>query len=72
MPDSEITNGDNVILSINFTKTEEQQKVFNKIGEDGKVTMPLQNTFWGARFGTLTDKFGMNWMFNYDKKDGKK
>ena len=41
MPDSEITNGDSVILSINFTETEEQQKVFNKIGEDGKVTMPL-------------------------------
>lgn len=72
MPDSEITNGDSVILSINFTETEEQQKVFNKIGEDGKVTMPLQDTFWGARFGMLADKFGMNWMFNYDKKDGKK
>lgn len=63
---------DNVILSINFTESEEQQKVFNKIGEGGKVTMVLQETFWGARFGMLSDKFGINWMFNYDKKDGEK
>jgi PhnB protein len=33
----------------------------------GKITMPLEDTFWGARFGMLTDKFGVNWMFNYDK-----
>ena len=28
--------------------------------------MPLQDTFWGAKFGMLTDKFGINWMFNHD------
>jgi PhnB protein len=32
--------------------------------------MPLQNTFWGARFGMLQDRFGVNWMFNHElKKD---
>jgi PhnB protein len=29
--------------------------------------MPLQDTFWGARFGMLVDRFGVSWMFNYDK-----
>jgi PhnB protein len=28
--------------------------------------MPLQNMFWGAHFGMLTDQFGINWMFNYE------
>ena len=30
----------------------------------GKITMPLQDTFWGARFGMFTDRFGVKWMFN--------
>ena len=29
--------------------------------------MPVQDMFWGARFGMLTDKFGVHWMFNYEK-----
>ena len=28
--------------------------------------MPLQDAFWGARFGMLTDQFGVNWMFNFE------
>jgi len=35
--------------------------------DQAKVTMPLQETFWAARFGMLTDRFGVNWMFNLDK-----
>jgi PhnB protein len=37
------------------------------MSDGGKVTMPLQDTFWGATFGMLTDQYGVNWMFNYDK-----
>jgi len=33
--------------------------------------MPNQDTFWGAYFGMLTDKFGVNWMFNYDMPNKK-
>jgi len=32
--------------------------------DGGKVTMPLADAFWGARFGMLVDKFGLHWMFN--------
>ena len=35
--------------------------------DHGHITMPLQETFWAARFGMLTDQFGINWMFNLDK-----
>jgi PhnB protein len=45
--------------------------VFAALSEGATITMPLQDTFWGARFGMLVDKFGINWMFNFDlqKKD---
>jgi PhnB protein len=59
--------GGNVHLSLNFNDTGEQEKVFNNLADGGNVTMPLQDTFWGARFGMLTDQFGVNWMFNCDK-----
>ena len=57
-----------ISLSINFVTEEEQSIVFEKFSRLGKVTMPLQDTFWGARFGMLTDQFGINWMFNCEKK----
>lgn len=70
-PGQEISIGKNVNLSINFETEEEQEKVFNKLADGGNVTMPLQDTFWGAKFGSLTDKYEINWMFNYDKPGGK-
>jgi len=60
-------DGGKVHLSIDFDNAEEQQVTFATLAEGGRVTMPLADTFWGATFGMLTDKFGINWMFNYDK-----
>ncbi len=59
--------GGKVHLSINFDDAAQQEKVFAALSHGANVQMPLQDTFWGARFGMLTDKFGVNWMFNYDK-----
>jgi PhnB protein len=42
--------------------------VFEKMSEGGTVSMPLQDAFWGSRFGMLQDKFGINWMFNCELK----
>jgi PhnB protein len=39
--------------------------VFKGLSRGGKVTVPLSDTFWGAHFGMLTDKFGIHWMVNY-------
>ena len=63
--------GNNVTLSINLDSTDEQTKIFDALAEGGTVTMPLQDTFWGARFGMLIDKYGINWMTNCntEKKD---
>lgn len=42
----------------------EAEKVFNALAENGSVQMPLQQTFWAARFGMVTDRFGTPWMIN--------
>jgi PhnB protein len=42
----------------------EAERVFNALAENGKVNMPLQQTFWAARFGMLVDQFGIPWMVN--------
>lgn len=62
-----IVTGNNVQISITLNSEEEINGIFEKFSRGGHITMPLQDTFWGARFGMLTDKFGVSWMFNYDK-----
>jgi len=54
----------NISLSVDFTNPEELESTFQKVAAEGKVTMPLQDTFWGAKFGMIKDRFGINWMFN--------
>lgn len=66
--DQEEKQSGKVHLSINFDAVADEEKVFKALGEGGKVTMPLQDTFWGAKFGMLTDRYGINWMFNCDAK----
>ncbi|WP_226064652.1 VOC family protein [Kaistella polysaccharea] len=58
--------GNNVSLSVNTTSKEEADHIFNGLSAEGTVTMPLEETFWGAYFGMWTDKFGILWMVNYD------
>ena len=67
-PEHAVTNGSNISLSLNFTDIPSIDKTFAALAEGGTVTMELQDTFWGARFGMVIDKFGMNWMFNHDKE----
>ncbi len=62
--------GGMVHLSLNFTDAQQIAKAFEALSEGARVTMPLQDTFWGATFGMLTDRFGVNWMFNHDKGQG--
>lgn len=63
----QITKGNNITLSLNCSSDEEIADFFDKLSEGGTVTMPLADQFWGAKFGMLTDKFGFDWMLNYDK-----
>lgn len=66
-PGVTVSFGNNLNLSIDFESREEADKAFALLAEGGNIIMPLEDTFWGAYFGMLVDKFGINWMFNYDK-----
>jgi PhnB protein len=66
MPGQSVANGSNTSLSLSFKTVGEIDKTFAALSDGAKITMPLQDTFWNARFGMLTDKYGINWMFNHD------
>ncbi len=68
MNDQPLDSSNNVSLSVECDSNEQLEKVFSKMAAGGKITMPLQDQFWGAKFGMLTDKFGFHWMFNCEKK----
>jgi PhnB protein len=53
-----------ISLSLSTTDLAEAERVFNRLAAGGNVEMPLADMFWGARFGMLTDKFGIDWMIN--------
>jgi PhnB protein len=65
-PGVSVTTGDQVSLSLHFTELDAIEKTFAAMAEGGNITMPIQDTFWGARFAMTKDKFGVHWMFNYD------
>jgi PhnB protein len=58
--------GNNFSVSINTDSKEEADRLFNGLSNGGKVTMPMNQTFWGAYFGMFKDKFDINWMVNVD------
>jgi PhnB protein len=64
MPGTPYKQGNNFSINIECDSVAEEETLFAALGEGGKVTMPLQDTFWNARFGMLTDRFGVSWMFN--------
>ena len=53
---------------MHFAKLPAMEKAFDALAAGGKVTLPLQDMFWGARFGLLTDTYGVQWMFNSEHK----
>ncbi|HYG20499.1 MAG TPA: VOC family protein [Ohtaekwangia sp.] len=58
-------SGDNISLSLSVESEDEARKLFTALSADGKITMPLEQMFCGY-FGMVTDKFGIQWMVNYD------
>ena len=65
MPGSPLHQGNNVSLCIECDSADEIDAFFKALSAGGEITLPLQDTFWNARFGMLKDKFGIHWMFNY-------
>jgi PhnB protein len=51
-------------MSIGLSDPQEAERIFHGLAEGGAVQVPLQTTFWAARFGMLVDRFGIPWMIN--------
>ena len=67
MPGIPFAMGNNVWININCESDEEIERLFKALGEGGTAIMPLADQFWGAKFGMLKDRYGMHWMFNFEK-----
>jgi PhnB protein len=59
--------GNNFSVSVTPESKQEADTIFNALSKGGQITTPLHNTFWGAYFGMITDKFGINWMVNFQE-----
>jgi PhnB protein len=66
MPGMPFQQGNNFSVSVHCESVEEIEKTFAALSEGGKAPMPLQDTSWGARFGMCTDRFGVQWMCNFE------
>jgi len=59
--------GTNFYLCLGPDSKENADKLFKDLSAGGKVEMEMADMFWGAYYGSLTDKFGVKWMINYQK-----
>lgn len=60
--------GNNVHINLEPDTKVETKKLFDALSAGGTITMDLQDMFWGAYYGSCTDKFGVQWMFNCTEK----
>ena len=60
--------GNNMYINLEPDTRAETKKLFTALSAGGTVTSELKDEFWGAYFGTCTDKFGVQWMFNCTEK----
>lgn len=61
--------GNNVYINLQPDTRAEADRLFNALSEGGRIDMPLSDMFWGAYFGSLTDRFGVQWMINCESKN---
>ena len=61
--------GNNISLSVMCGSEKEINNYFSKFSVGGEILDPLREQFWGAIFGCVVDKFGIRWMFNFEKNE---
>lgn len=64
-----LLKGNAVSLMLNCASEKEIRTCYKKLSQGGEQTHPLENTFWNALFGGLTDKYGNTWMLNYNREN---
>lgn len=61
-----LLRGNAVSISLQCSSEEEIRRFYRKLSEGGTTDHPLENTFWGALFGDLTDQFGNHWLLSFE------
>ena len=56
-------------LSLQIQSTTDAERIFLELAKDGRIVVPLEKTFWAARFGMLVDRFGIPWLINCEGSD---
>ena len=60
-----VAAGDNVTLLLDFATEAEIDRCYKALSAGSTIEMPLDKTFWGAKYANLKDKFGVTWQLNY-------
>jgi len=63
-----VNKGNNFFITLNTSSEAETDELFNKLSDGADIMMPVAQQFWGAYFGMLTDKFGIQWMLSYSEQ----
>lgn len=63
MPGTSTQPGDNVQVCLEYSDVPEMTRAFNALAVGGKVCRGLEDAFFGAKFGIITDAFGISWIF---------
>lgn len=66
-PDTPLTNGTNINMSIDVDSKEKGEEIFNKLSKNGTVHTPFQEMSWNALYGRCSDQYNISWMVNYKK-----
>lgn len=61
--------GNTISLSLNCLSEAELNNCYTKLSTGGRVSHPLETSFWGALFGDLTDQFGIHWLLHFHKNN---
>lgn len=64
-----LNKGNNFHVSIATNDEEEAVAFFNGLAENGTITMPFEEVFWGGKFGSCIDKFGVQWMVSFEEEN---
>lgn len=70
-PGTEVSYNDSISFNIGPDSEEQLESLFAALLEGGKVIQPIEPMFWGSKFGSLNDKFGIHWSFDYQLPEGK-
>lgn len=68
-PGQQTEFGSALSLALEFDNTEEIQMIYERLNHDGSIIMELQDTFWGAKYAKVRDKFGVVWDLNHQKRE---